>query len=730
MNGHGQNFSYLKKGTFEIPFFQRPYVWNEDNWKQLVDSIDDEHGKNFPYLGSIILKRNDENDPWLVIDGQQRLTTLSLFIKAFIDVYSSNIPAEIVTEFKQIIYSLGHIGMQVTYKPRITPSSVDKEEFDGLIDHDNQVVINEKHGLLTDAYLFFKKNFKKRNQDDLNNLGTKILETADFFIAIELGKDDDEQKIFNSVNDYGQRLTGADIVKNNLFQVLKNKSNDNLQDVLSTYNKYWDSPFYQNDRKDFWYEKRTYGRITQINLEEFLKDFALIKGFYRSTTKVSLSEAYRIEIQNKCPTYNDVKDFIKELAKYADSFYDLISDYESENDYKLSENINVTLLILNELECTTFIPLILKIYNEDIEDKNKYLFAIQKFIIERLIYNASNKNYNKNVEVLLDKATTEEAIEYLEKVNRDDDLDYVNYPSGLLNINNQRATVILFLIEMIRRNKYGEERYSDTLIYNKTLEHIMPQKWEKSWSTVECVDYDANGDYVVITNIDDMRTVRKKSIYSIGNMTLLTSKLNTSISNSCFEEKIEGKIVRKKQKEGIRKFVGTLSVASEVVDVYDSQTHDGSLHIWNEKQINARTIKLFEELNSYFNFTDKFIETHTPILRQNYEKVSLDMNNVIESISDEFLREKRIAVVVTECMKYLFKNNLLTNQEIINLQNKQYCSETFICWMPMLATETDKLERYYKDKIAYNGQEFMITKEWVEKNREKFIIWFKNIIKH
>ena len=104
MNGHGQNFSYLKKGTFEIPFFQRPYVWNEDNWKQLVDSIDDEHGKNFPYLGSIILKRNDENDPWLVIDGQQRLTTLSLFIKAFIDVYSSNIPAEIVTEFKQIIY--------------------------------------------------------------------------------------------------------------------------------------------------------------------------------------------------------------------------------------------------------------------------------------------------------------------------------------------------------------------------------------------------------------------------------------------------------------------------------------------------------------------------------------------------------------------------------------------------------------------------------------------------
>ena len=246
----------MKKGTFEIPFFQRPYVWNEDNWKQLVDSIDDEHGKNFPYLGSIILKRNDENDPWLVIDGQQRLTTLSLFIKAFIDVYSSNIPAEIVTEFKQIIYSLGHIGMQVTYKPRITPSSVDKEEFDGLIDHDNQVVINEKHGLLTDAYLFFKKNFEKRNQDDLNNLGTKILETADFFIAIELGKDDDEQKIFNSVNDYGQRLTGADIVKNNLFQVLKNKSNDNLQDVLSTYNKYWDSPFYQNDRKDFWYEKK------------------------------------------------------------------------------------------------------------------------------------------------------------------------------------------------------------------------------------------------------------------------------------------------------------------------------------------------------------------------------------------------------------------------------------------------------------------------------------------
>lgn len=724
MKGAGKRFDYIKGNIFEIPFFQRPYVWEEKNWKQLIESIDEELGNNFPYLGSIIVKRNTEDDPWLVIDGQQRLTTLSILIKAFIDVYSPHINDRIKTQYEDIIYNVISDGMDnVIYKPRIIPSSVDKEEYESVIDYNNPNVKN-KTVSITGAYNYFKRDFESRDSDNLKEFGNKILKTRDFIIAIELDKDDDEQKIFNSVNDYGQRLTGADIIKNHLFQVLKTKAGSNIDDVLETYKKYWDKVFYQNDRKDFWYKERTYGRITQINLEEFLKDYALIKGFYRTANKNSLSESYRVVI-NSYISYEEVKNFIKDLAKYAESFYEMISDYDAENDFRITENIDTTLLILNQLECTTFIPVILKIYNEPIENKDKYLFEIQKFILERLIYNLSNKNYNKNVEILLDKKTTDEAIQYLHKVNEDDDYDLGNYPPGLANINNQRATVILFLIEMIRRNNYGEEKFSDTLMFNKTLEHVMPQKWEKNWRNVSCFDYDANGDYVEITNIDDMRIVRKKSIYSIGNMTLLSGPLNSSISNSSFEEKMVGKEVRKKQKEGIKKFVGSLLVAKDIIDEYDEQTKEEKNHVWNEKQINDRSELLFKELNSHYLFTNNYETSHTPILKKNFDKANLDMNNVLETITDDFLNEKRIAVVVTETMKHLFKNNKLSNEEILNLQNKEYCSNTFACWMPMLSTNPSKPERYYKDKVQYNGFEYFVTKEWAEKNRDKFVTWYK-----
>lgn len=53
MKGAGKRFDYIKGNIFEIPFFQRPYVWEEKNWKQLIESIDEEPGNNFPYLGKI-----------------------------------------------------------------------------------------------------------------------------------------------------------------------------------------------------------------------------------------------------------------------------------------------------------------------------------------------------------------------------------------------------------------------------------------------------------------------------------------------------------------------------------------------------------------------------------------------------------------------------------------------------------------------------------------------------
>ena len=88
MEAHGQPLRFLcDEQILEIPFFQRAYVWNDDNWKDLLEDLLKTSGSHF--LGSIILKRaksiTGTADKAIIIDGQQRLTTLSILIKALYD---------------------------------------------------------------------------------------------------------------------------------------------------------------------------------------------------------------------------------------------------------------------------------------------------------------------------------------------------------------------------------------------------------------------------------------------------------------------------------------------------------------------------------------------------------------------------------------------------------------------------------------------------------------------
>ena len=88
MEAHGQPLRFLcDEQILEIPFFQRAYVWNDDNWKDLLEDLLRTSGSHF--LGSIILKRaksiTGTADKAIIIDGQQRLTTLSILIKALYD---------------------------------------------------------------------------------------------------------------------------------------------------------------------------------------------------------------------------------------------------------------------------------------------------------------------------------------------------------------------------------------------------------------------------------------------------------------------------------------------------------------------------------------------------------------------------------------------------------------------------------------------------------------------
>ena len=128
-----------------------------------------------------------------------------------------------------------------------------------------------------------------------------------------------------------------------------------------------------------------------------------------------------------------------------------------------------------------------------------------------------------------------------------------------------------------------------------SLEHIMPKAWEKHWSNVPSYKYDdGNNEFQQVTVYAEFIEHRKNMISSIGNMTLLTAGLNSAIGNASFAEKIVGN----GKYDGYKKYVGSLTIAQEIVTVFEQNKQ------WDEKNIIERNRTLFTELNAYYRFTE------------------------------------------------------------------------------------------------------------------------------
>ena len=153
-----------------------------------------------------------------------------------------------------------------------------------------------------------------------------------------------------------------------------------------------------------------------------------------------------------------------------------------------------------------------------------------------------------------------------------------------MNIKNSKAALLLFWIELFRRhNDYGHG--IKELKYNYSLEHIMPIKWQEHWSNIEITYEDSS----LVADPIKATEIRDSLISSIGNMTLLTAKLNTVVSNSCFDIKVNGS----GRKKGIKPY-SDLSITKEVV-----YSPDGSERlVWSDDSIRERNVVLFNEIIS------------------------------------------------------------------------------------------------------------------------------------
>lgn len=617
---------FNKQIRFQIPVFQRHYVWNEqDQWQPLWDDFRNKlnernnRSKNHPhYTGSIVLFQEATTTSsvatYSVIDGQQRLTTFQLFVTAFREICRKHVGDEnLLNDLNKLLFNDKVYG-QTNYdqqKHKLEPTKFNNKEFKLILDHTYEEVedllirpILEEYGIgwktyrdvakrryrMLAAYLFFYEKLEQLIEETNEAMEVtipKLLSTLkrDFqFVEINLDQNDDPQMIFETMNGRGASLSETDLIRNYIFM----RADRSEVDLDSVYERYWDE--FDDANADFkWHENTSRGRYFETHLQFFVIDYLTLK--MRSDIRYDqVFYHYKTFIVNN-DSFNTVEDELKELSRFSGIYKSILKPNSETSFGRLCTR-------LGDMDISTIFPLLLAIQGDDeipVQEKKLIFAALDSYITRRFLCGYTTKNYNK---VFLDFIkqldtckTAEEFIDYLKSKTGDTNL----WPTDTLlreqlkeralyreeKSRTRSISNILLEIEKFRRGKKQEK--VEFVNEGLTIEHVLPQKWYEHWPlegslipqeefeiAVHAVmtESEKDGFYHKIVN-------RNNLLHSLGNLTLLTSSLNPSVSNSSFGVK---------QRELAKQ--STLFLNTYFIDFED----------WDESTIEKRTELLIEDI--------------------------------------------------------------------------------------------------------------------------------------
>lgn len=540
----------------EIPYFQRSYVWDEENWKRFLEDFREICiAKKEYFMGTYIMKQKPTpsgtryGDVRAVIDGQQRFTTLILFFLVLANKnhkYEKDFESIFINRQNEIILSHNHSDKPIfellTKNQELTDSQ--KEEY--------------KNNNVYQAYLYFQKNIKPEDFD------IDTLLRCVYFIPIDLEANDDEQQIFDTINSLGVRLTTAELLKNTLY------SNNEIELFKETWEKCFEK---DQGEKDFW-DTIVGSREKHSNLDTFL--YAYINIYDDKDIRYkSLFNSYKNYLGSTLNNSTMKEGFIKDLISYAEIYRKYIRpDIQSVVLSDFKNSINRLNIVFFGLDTTTLLPYCLYVLkNAKPEEADKIFGYLETYIVRRMLCHDWTKNYNKKFKTMLtNKIVTFDALykNIMDSANNEDRLPTDLDLQKLINYDHTNAQTrgILYLLETGLRQP-GKESTSVLPLDSYDLEHIMPKDWKQYWALEPSLD------------TPDNRDNRIYHIGLIGNKTLLAKGLNKSIKNREYSTK----------KNGVADNFGYDHYAVGL-KTFDFESYKN----WNEDTIEERQSKLLEQI--------------------------------------------------------------------------------------------------------------------------------------
>lgn len=553
-----------------IPTFQRPYVWNQERqWEPLWDDVrniaegyaealeksngdhaqaEEEVGTHF--LGAIVLQQvhtpTAEIDRRDVIDGQQRMTTLQILLDAAQEVLEEEGFRKEAKRLQKLVLNDEDFA-EGDAQFKLWPTSSDQGAFRAAMTN-GQGTGDFENSLIVQAHEFFSLQIREwlHNADPeerirlADALHTALLGLL-ILVVIDLKTGDDAYVIFETLNARGTPLLASDLVKN---YILQNASSLGY-DPDDLYEKYW-----KGFEDEWWRKEMRQGRITRPRIDAFL-NYWLIARCFDEVASHNVFPMFREYVSDEL-TSDDESESVKEQSTLTDIVNDIrrngLTFHRLEEPKGYSRDEQTFLYRWNTLQAGVITPVLLELFSTDTrllkeESRLRALRALESFLVRRTICRMTTKDYNRLVLDLLSELegkignADEIIVDFLAKQTADSRewpsdekiVDaMIDLPLYRL-LTRARLRMILEGLEEAMRTPKAEEAHVPT--GTLTIEHVLPQKWRKHWP-LELVD-----DPVEYHRQFSMRE-RKK--HAIGNLTLVTGKLNPALSNGPWDHKQEG----------------------------------------------------------------------------------------------------------------------------------------------------------------------------------------------
>jgi hypothetical protein len=575
-----------------VPLYQRPYVWDEEHqWAPLWDDITalldhqeggDSSGLWSHFLGAIVLDQ-EQTAPgqiprFTVIDGQQRLTTLQLLVAAAASAVA-DVGAENDAALLRELAINNPRKAQGTEQLKVWPTNANRTAFTAVMSPDGPPPghVNDPDNRIDEAFAYFAEcvaDFLAGADEDEPEAATAadapptgpvavpndgapapaaaqdpttgaiedesdgqdpvVAERAERLritlcdllkvVSITLEADDNAQVIFETLNARGTPLLALDLVKNAAFHQAARQRRDT--DTL--YEQVWQP---QLD-DDYWRQERRQGRLNRPIAELFLMHWLTM----RLERLIPATELFATFRQSVLAPTTDAEALIRELAADAAVMrsFDTPAPKTPEAEFFAR---------LTALDAGTVLPIVLLLFRppEVTEDRRRRALRIlESWLARRALMRLTAKNYNRLVPRLVAKmkADLEHADDALLEALSGGEGEISRWPvdsefSDFLRTREVYGTVsqprLVMALAAVEASLYSNKTDIPALADTLSLEHLIPQEWETHWPLT-----DADGRALEGEALDQATAERWARLHRLGNLTIVTHPLNSSLSNSAW----------------------------------------------------------------------------------------------------------------------------------------------------------------------------------------------------